>query len=84
MLSQYPCLLCYNKLRLNGVDAHDFPRHLSPDRECPHSINEPINNLELVYLTLSLDDVVSNFLFRLPTEPEIKECIKLELTPLST
>ena len=64
-------MLCTNQLRLDFVVMHDFPLFLSPYGESTHSINVPINDLELVNLPLNLDGVISNFLIIFPTQREV-------------
>ena len=77
MPSKYPYLICPNKLRLNVVAMYDLPQNLSPNGEYPHSINVPINDLELFGLPLNIDGVISNFPIIFPTECGVEECTKL-------
>ena len=62
--SQEPSLVCPKQLRLNGVALYDFPRNLCTDGKSLHSINDAINDLELINLPLNLDSVISHFPYR--------------------
>ena len=84
MPSQDPSLIFPNQLRFNGVTVHDLPCNLSPYRESPHSINIPINDLELVNFPLNLDGIISNLLIRFTTERKVEEYTELEVASFAT
>ncbi|KAI2498496.1 Reverse transcriptase (RNA-dependent DNA polymerase) [Fragilaria crotonensis] len=68
-------LLCPNQLRAFGLSVCDTPQQF--DADSPHDISFPDSKLRI---PLEMEGVVSYFTSRRPTDDEIANCTRLEMT----
>jgi hypothetical protein len=68
-------LLCPNQLRAVGLSVCDTPQQ--SDTDSPHDISFPDSKLRI---PLEMEGVTSYFTSRRPTDDEITNCTRLEMT----
>jgi hypothetical protein len=69
---------CPDQMRMNGLIVCECPRHLAPTPDTlSHTIQHPDEKL---VIPLSCDGVISYFLYRKPTEEELRTCPRIEMT----
>lgn len=74
-------LICPNQLRQNGVLVRSCPKSLDPDRtDTSHSIQALSEDGQVVTIHLHVDGVASTFVLRKPSQDEIENCHRVEMT----
>jgi hypothetical protein len=68
---------CPMQMRMNGLVVRDVPRFVDPT---PDDLSHTIQHPDGLVVPLSLDSVISYFMFRKPTAEEFDRCARYEFT----